>query len=125
MALADVHGLAELLSGIAPSLSPATDLANQPVSQPSMFVSPYIFPINQQAEVFIGYAGPSKRQSPMTEPATVPRSILSSSNPLFADYQPHNSNVFTTLGVPKYLTKLLCYRMAFYRWSGLPQPVRH
>ncbi|KAL0631747.1 hypothetical protein Q9L58_009376 [Maublancomyces gigas] len=51
--------------------------------------------IERQAEVFIGGKTAAKE---WTEPGKQPKLTLpSSSNPLFADYQPHNSNVFSML----------------------------
>lgn len=64
-------------------------------------VSPYIYPtrqvnIDQQAEVFIGQkftAGEWREQGDAVP--RVPLSLLNGGNILFADYQPHNSNVFS------------------------------
>lgn len=79
-------------------------------------VSPYVVGtenINTQAEVFIGW---KEDALGWTEKLDIPRvrplNVLSSSNPLFADYQPHNSNVFSMVdnfactlgGVKSYLT---------------------
>ncbi|KAL7276585.1 hypothetical protein RUND412_000427 [Rhizina undulata] len=84
-------------------------------------VSPFVYPakiinIEQQAEVFIGFKVDAKS---WTEDTTgkvkrVPQlSLLNSANHLFADYQPHNSNVFSMVdnfsytdldGSTKYLT---------------------
>ena len=76
-------------------------------------VSPFISPsrnndqsaIEQQAEVFIGKKTALSDWSEKGN--TVPRinslSILDSSNHLFADYQPHNSNVFSMIDGFSYL----------------------
>lgn len=79
-------------------------------------VSPFVSPgdkidIGRQAEVFIGYKEDAKTWNESTVPR-VPLSLLNSSNHLFADYQPHNSNVFsivdnfayTDAGGTQYLT---------------------
>lgn len=62
-------------------------------------VSPFVSPgvkidIGRQAEVFIGYKEDAQTWSESDVPR-VPLSLLNSSNHLFADYQPHNSNVFS------------------------------
>lgn len=78
-------------------------------------VSPYVDgsgSIATQAEVFIGWKGPAAGWTEQDKPR-VPLTVLSSSNPLFADYQPHNSNVFSIVdnfayeinGEKFYLTK--------------------
>ncbi|KAA8903424.1 hypothetical protein FN846DRAFT_55200 [Sphaerosporella brunnea] len=64
-------------------------------------VSPFVFPtrdvnIETQAEIFIGHRYPAKDWVEVGD--TVPRvplSLLNGGNVLFADYQPHNSNVFS------------------------------
>lgn len=62
-------------------------------------VSPYVDgssgSINTQAEVFIGWKGPAAGWKELPDVPRVPLTVLSSSNPLFPDYQPHNSNVFS------------------------------
>lgn len=64
-------------------------------------VSPFVFPtrqvnIEQQAEVFIGYRCPAEKWEEKGDSVPrVPLSLLNGGNILFADYQPHNSNVFS------------------------------
>jgi hypothetical protein len=64
-------------------------------------VSPFVHPtrqvnIEQQAEVFIGARFPAKEWKESEEPVDrVPLSLLNGGNLLFADYQIHNSNVFS------------------------------
>lgn len=65
-------------------------------------VSPFVFPsdiinIEQQAEVFIGLKQDAKDWTEDVDKKydRVPLSLLNSANHLFADYQPHNSNVFS------------------------------
>lgn len=72
-------------------------------------VSPFVFPtrqvnIEQQAEIFIGYRCPAKdwEEKGDTVPR-VPLSVLNGGNILFADYQPHNSNVFSIVDNFSYL----------------------
>ncbi|KAF3906785.1 hypothetical protein AA313_de0207401 [Arthrobotrys entomopaga] len=50
--------------------------------------------IEEQAEVFIGKRQPAGGWTE-TDPEAVSLSLLNSSNQLFPDYQPHNSNVFS------------------------------
>lgn len=67
-------------------------------------VSPYVDgsgTIDAQAEVFIGWKGPAVGWAEQKKPR-VPLTVLSSSNPLFPDYQPHNSNVFSIVDNFKY-----------------------
>ena len=53
--------------------------------------------IDEQAEVFIGWKVPANewQEAPSGTYPRVKLSLLNSSNPLFPDYQPHNSNVFS------------------------------
>jgi len=53
--------------------------------------------IDEQAEVFIGCKMPAFgwKEAPEGQYARIQLSLLNSSNPLFPDYQPHNSNVFS------------------------------
>lgn len=71
-------------------------------------VSPYIAPesrvdgsvevdIEAQAEVFIGQRFPAETWSENEETNRVRVNLFNSSNQLFADYQPHNGNVFSIL----------------------------
>ncbi|OCL06350.1 hypothetical protein AOQ84DRAFT_432639 [Glonium stellatum] len=53
--------------------------------------------ITDQAEVFIGMKFPAATWSEDKEAARVKLHLLASSNQLFADYQPHNGNVFSIL----------------------------
>ncbi|KAF8443357.1 hypothetical protein BGX38DRAFT_761779 [Terfezia claveryi] len=64
-------------------------------------VSPYVAPtgnitIDRQAEVFIGEKFDSEIWEE-SEADRVPVSLLTGGNMLFADYQPHNSNVFSII----------------------------
>lgn len=61
--------------------------------------------IEQQAEVFIGYkkAADEWEEDPSPLVGRVSLSLLSSSNQLFADYQPHNSNVFSIVDTFEYI----------------------
>lgn len=64
-------------------------------------VSPYVAPtgdisIDRQAEVFIGQKFDSETWGEC-EADRVPVSLLTGGNILFADYQPHNSNVFSII----------------------------
>ena len=65
-------------------------------------VSPFIFPvtnqndpIEQQAEVFIGRKLDAEGWSENPGADRVPLTLLNTANPLFGDFQPHNSNVFS------------------------------
>jgi len=65
-------------------------------------VSPFIFPvtdqndpIEQQAEVFIGRKLDADAWSETPGADRVPLTLLNTANPLFGDFQPHNSNVFS------------------------------
>lgn len=65
--------------------------------------------IKTQAEVFIGYKEnastwvESEVPHPLpTDPQRVDLNLVNSSNPLFADYQPHNGNVFSIVDTLKY-----------------------
>ncbi|KAF5644977.1 uncharacterized protein FTJAE_2601 [Fusarium tjaetaba] len=65
--------------------------------------------INMQAEVFIGYKESASSwmecevPNPLpTDPQRVDLNLVNSSNPLFADYQPHNGNVFSIIDTLKY-----------------------
>lgn len=77
-------------------------------------ISPYITTNNEsvgniklarQAEIFIGYKEPAETwkeldvdsTSPESKPERVDLTAISSSNQLFLDYQPHCSNVFSTV----------------------------
>ncbi|KAL5324745.1 hypothetical protein ACEPPN_009293 [Leptodophora sp. 'Broadleaf-Isolate-01'] len=72
-------------------------------------VAPFILPsgdVEEQAEVFIGYREPIQTwneypvKSPppnKQKPSRTILSLLNASNPIFADYQPHNANVFSCL----------------------------
>jgi hypothetical protein len=68
-------------------------------------VSPFVYmggnrdTLDFQAETFIGFKQPLENWAENTDSRTmrVPLSILSSVNPLLADYQPHNTNVFSML----------------------------
>ncbi|KAH6972724.1 hypothetical protein BKA56DRAFT_592746 [Ilyonectria sp. MPI-CAGE-AT-0026] len=53
--------------------------------------------IEQQAEVFVGFKTPVDQWSENPSNPSVPLSLLNSSNHLFGDYQPHNSNVFSMI----------------------------
>ncbi|OIW33118.1 hypothetical protein CONLIGDRAFT_163056 [Coniochaeta ligniaria NRRL 30616] len=53
--------------------------------------------LEQQAEVFVGYKTAIDEWSEDPTRPWVPMSLLNSSNQLFADYQPHNSNVFSMI----------------------------
>lgn len=55
--------------------------------------------IQEQAEVFIGKSTVADQWDPKEADAAarVDLTVLTSSNPLFPDYQPHNSNVFSIL----------------------------
>jgi len=57
--------------------------------------------IDEQAEVFIGRRTPAAVWTE-TNPTAVDLSLLNSSNNLFADYQPHNSNVFSMIDTFSY-----------------------
>ncbi|KAK3338679.1 hypothetical protein B0T25DRAFT_599356 [Lasiosphaeria hispida] len=59
--------------------------------------------IQQQAEVFVGYKTAVESWSEDLSRPAVPMSLLNSSNRLFADYQPHNSNVFSMIDEMTYL----------------------
>lgn len=60
--------------------------------------------IGQQAEIFVGYKEDAAtwREPGSTEPR-VNLSLLNSSNQLFPDYQPHNSNAFSLLDTFSYV----------------------
>jgi hypothetical protein len=66
--------------------------------------------INQQAEVFIGHREPASTWKELYDPTTPPDkqplrvvlNLLGSSNELFADYQPHNGNVFSIIDPLQY-----------------------
>ena len=55
----------------------------------------------EQAEMYIGYRQPLENWPQETVPdpsiTRVPLSVLGNVNPVFADYQPHNTNVFSIL----------------------------
>lgn len=55
--------------------------------------------INSQAEMFIGRKTPAETWSENQNAAahSVKLTVMNSSNPLLADYQPHNSNVFSLI----------------------------
>jgi hypothetical protein len=59
--------------------------------------------IEQQAEIFVGYKTPVESWGEDLDRPSVPVSLLNSSNHLFADYQPHNNNVFSTIDEMTYL----------------------
>lgn len=72
--------------------------------------------VEGQAEAFIGKCTPISTWSEGTG-NHINLNVMTSSNPLFADYQPHNSNVFSFLdnfsytssgGATAYLTKASC-----------------
>ncbi|KAL9610371.1 MAG: hypothetical protein Q9167_004911 [Letrouitia subvulpina] len=72
--------------------------------------------VEGQAEAFIGKCTPTGTWSEGTG-NHIKLNVMTSSNPLFADYQPHNSNVFsfldnfsytTSSGATAYLTKASC-----------------
>ncbi|KAK5217063.1 hypothetical protein LTR72_010059 [Exophiala xenobiotica] len=77
-------------------------------------VSPFIQPeatVAEQAEKFIGYREDATtwfegRPNPITNkpPSRANLSLLTSSNHLFADYQPHNTNVFSFIDTFAYTT---------------------
>lgn len=66
-------------------------------------VSPFIDPgganadpdISTQAEVFIGYRADASGWKEDPDAARVPMCLVNSANHLFADFQPHNGNVFS------------------------------
>lgn len=61
--------------------------------------------IEKQAEIFIGKKvrlDEWKKDGPGVKPPRVPINLLNSSNPVFADYQPHNSNVFSMVDPLEY-----------------------
>lgn len=68
--------------------------------------------IDQQAEVFIGYKESAStwtesynpKQPSDKQPGRVDLNLLNSSNQLFPDYQPHNSNVFSIIDTLQYGT---------------------
>ncbi|KAL8832472.1 MAG: hypothetical protein Q9191_000242 [Dirinaria sp. TL-2023a] len=75
--------------------------------------------VEGQAEAFIGQCTPaaSWSESAASAGSHIDLTVMTSSNPLFADYQPHNSNVFsfvdnfsytTASGSTGYLTKAIC-----------------
>lgn len=53
--------------------------------------------ISDQAEIFIGCKTPLSEWNEDGQAKRVKLHVLASSNPLFADYQPHNGNVFSML----------------------------
>lgn len=53
--------------------------------------------ISDQAEIFIGSKTPLSEWKEDSNAKRVKLHVLASSNPLFADYQPHNGNVFSML----------------------------
>ncbi|KAH8907763.1 hypothetical protein BR93DRAFT_977637 [Coniochaeta sp. PMI_546] len=59
--------------------------------------------IEQQAEVFVGHKTSVDVWQEDTNRVSVDMSLLYSSNHLFADYQPHNSNVFSMIDEMTYL----------------------
>lgn len=87
-------------------------------------VSPYVAPgsdssgklevdMGAQAEIFIGRRYPAEKWAEDTNAKRVRLNLFNSSNQLFADYQPHNGNVFSMLdrfeycdakGTERYLT---------------------
>ncbi|KAF8457872.1 hypothetical protein BDZ91DRAFT_701295 [Kalaharituber pfeilii] len=93
-------------------IAPTTDL--------QLEISPYISGVDKnisneqleaQAEVFIGYKAPAKDwketfdpNNPLDKqaPLRVDLNLVSSSNQLFPDYQPHNSNVFSIVDTLQY-----------------------
>lgn len=52
--------------------------------------------LDNQAEMFIGYKAPLKGWQEDAQAERVPLTTMNSSNPVFADYAIHNSNVFST-----------------------------
>ncbi|MCJ1434525.1 hypothetical protein MMC27_003894 [Xylographa pallens] len=81
----DLNGF-DLQVDVSPFISSTTANATHP-DQTS---------IAEQAEVFIGKRRPAAGWTD-TNPTAVSLSLLNSSNHLFADYQPHNSNVFSII----------------------------
>ncbi|KAH8585806.1 hypothetical protein B0O99DRAFT_603004 [Bisporella sp. PMI_857] len=73
--------------------------------------------LNSQAEEFVGMKTiinrftPDEQITDKTERPAVPMSLLNSSNQLFADYQPHNSNVFSTIDEMSYQAEDDVYRI--------------
>ena len=80
--------------------------------------------IGKQAEIFIGYRESAQTWSESDKPLTrVDLGLLNSSNQLFPDYQPHNSNVFSILDTFNYIdsdgqTKYLTDAVADYYVLG-------
>ncbi|RDB23649.1 hypothetical protein Hypma_009192 [Hypsizygus marmoreus] len=66
-------------------------------------VSPFVYmdrdrnSIDYQAETFIGFKQPLAESISDRSILRVPLSVLTSTNPLFIDYQPHNTNVFSMI----------------------------
>jgi hypothetical protein len=59
--------------------------------------------ISKQAEIFIGAKFEAKGWKEKTGVKRVPLNVFNSSNQLFADYQPHNTNVFSMVDKVEYL----------------------
>lgn len=53
--------------------------------------------LDKQAEIFVGYKTTAQGWTETAELDKVDLTVVSASNPLFPDYQPHCSNVFSTL----------------------------
>ncbi|KAL8692919.1 MAG: hypothetical protein Q9218_002145 [Villophora microphyllina] len=90
--------------------------------------------VEGQAEAFIGKCTPSASwtESAASAGDHINLNVMTSSNPLFADYQPHNSNVFsfvdnfsytTSTGATAYLTKATCdYQVIGWHANGDQDP---
>ena len=90
--------------------------------------------VEGQAEAFIGKSTPttSWTESAASAGNHINLNVMTSSNPLFADYQPHNSNVFSfvdnfsytnTSGAAAYLTKATCdYQVIGWHSNGDQDP---
>ena len=90
-----------------------------PSTNPLLFDPTNNTVVEGQAEVFIGKSTPTASWSETTADtgSHIDLTVMTSSNPLFADYQPHNSNVFsfvdnfsytTSSGATAYLTQASC-----------------
>ena len=90
-----------------------------PTTNPLLFDPTNTTVVEGQAEAFVGKCTPTTTWSEATAAAGshINLNVMTSSNPLFADYQPHNSNVFsfidnfnytTSGGATAYLTKAIC-----------------
>lgn len=117
------------LDSIPNGMDLQTDMAPFIVGQQGLEVD-----IEEQAEVFIGRKTPLESWSGREDPAATPPNIglLQSSNQLFADFQMHNSNVFSMVDnfpygsevAPQYLTKAKAsYYVLGWHWKEEVDPI--